>query len=425
MYAIGLTAPFGSGCTTTASILSRRLNYDSISLSVLLVERWKKRRRREPTRADLQAFGNELRLTYGAGVLARQAIERLEREHEDHSLSFDGIRNLGEIEALKEHYGRRFYLIALECPQSERWRRLERRYRAKGLSLADFNADNERDRMQEYAHGQQVQLCVDQADVLIVNNNRVGLRTLESKVIDFTQLATGEKPRYALAGEILMNLAHSAAHGSKCLKRQVGAVLVDAAPGEMGDVVGQGFNENPVGTSPCVEEPEYGADAQTNRPGRCYRDKARSEFFDQLFRSGGRCPKCGRILTGCVGPVPPWRCSNRRCAIDLEEYFWSERALTLCTAVHAEVAAIFSAGRRARGATLYTTTFPCFQCVEKIAAAGVKNVVFTEPYPDIRAAHRLELADIAFERFEGVRSSRFDEIFARARPYISEYRGRA
>ena len=31
-----------------------------------------------------------------------------------------------------------------------------------------------------------------------------------------------------------MNLAYSSAHGSKCLKRQVGAVLVEALPNIMG-----------------------------------------------------------------------------------------------------------------------------------------------------------------------------------------------
>jgi deoxycytidylate deaminase len=84
------------------------------------------------------------------------------------------------------------------------------------------------------------------------------------------------------------------------------------------------------------------------------------------------------------------------------------------------VAAILAAGSRARGTTLYTTTFPCFQCSEKIAQAGVNHIVFTEPYPDIRAAERLEIAGILIERFEGIRSSRFDDIFSRARPYISQ-----
>ena len=94
--------------------------------------------------------------------------------------------------------------------------------------------------------------------------------------------------------------------------------------------------------------------------------------------------------------------------------------MSLCTAVHAEVAALLAAGSRSRGATLYTTTFPCFQCAEKITYAGVKYVVYNEPYPDIRAAERLEIAGIEVARFEGIRSGRFDEIFSRARPFVSE-----
>jgi deoxycytidylate deaminase len=113
---------------------------------------------------------------------------------------------------------------------------------------------------------------------------------------------------------------------------------------------------------------------------------------------------------------PPWQCHN--CNVQLEDFFWPERAMSWCTAVHAEVAAILAAGIRAKGTTLYATTFPCFQCAEKIAQAGVKAVVFTESYPDVKAGYRLELAHISVTRFEGVRSSRFDEIFSKVRPYF-------
>jgi dCMP deaminase len=92
--------------------------------------------------------------------------------------------------------------------------------------------------------------------------------------------------------------------------------------------------------------------------------------------------------------------------------------MTLCTAIHAEVAAILSAGGRSRNTTLYTTTFPCFQCAEKLAQAGITNVVFNELYPDIRAADRLQIANVQVLRFEGVRSRRFDEIFSKARKSI-------
>ena len=185
----------------------------------------------------------------------------------------------------------------------------------------------------------------------------------------------------------------------------------------MGDVVALGFNENPLGTSPCVAERKYGADPLQNKPGNCYRDIVRHEFFNELIRAKRICPSCGSQIGG-FNYAPPWLCGA--CGADLEKFFWPERAMTKCTAVHAEVQAILAARGRANGTTLYTTTFPCFQCAEAISHAGIKWIVYTEPYPDVRSASRLEIAGIKVARFDGVRSRRFDEFFGRARPYISE-----
>jgi cytidine deaminase len=57
--------------------------------------------------------------------------------------------------------------------------------------------------------------------------------------------------------------------------------------------------------------------------------------------------------------------------------------------VHAEMAALLDASRRGvavRGCTLYTTTFPCHDCARHIVAAGIKRVVYIEPYPKSLAA---------------------------------------
>lgn len=416
---IGFAAPFGSGSTTAAKILREWDGYQHVSLSEFIREEWQKGHpRKQPTRARLQELGNEMRRVSGPGVLVRKAIEGLGKPVAGgQKLVVDGIRNLGEIEALREQFGRSFYLFSLECQPSTRWLRVKTVYEKSGLSLIDFSQDNERDRQQEYPYGQQVALCVDKADLLITNDNRTSLSKLGRVLKGYVQLVTGARPRYANASEIFMNLAYSSSHGSKCLKRQVGAAIVDAPPGSMGEVVGLGFNENPIGTFPCVEEPRYGADKRRRKPGRCYRDLVRAESFRQLAAQRGHCPACGSRFKGSFPDVAPWKCPQ--CSVDLEEFFWPERAMTLCTAVHAEVAALMAAGRRARGGTLYTTTFPCFQCSEKIMQAGIRHIVFTEPYPDIRAAERLDLAGIRVARFEGVRSSRFDEIFTRARPYAS------
>ncbi len=57
--------------------------------------------------------------------------------------------------------------------------------------------------------------------------------------------------------------------------------------------------------------------------------------------------------------------------------------------VHAEMEALLSCARsnaNTRGATLYSTTFPCHNCAKHIVAAGIVRVVYIEPYPKSKAA---------------------------------------
>jgi len=167
-----------------------------------------------------------------------------------------------------------------------------------------------------------------------------------------------------------------------------------------------GYNENPIGTKPCVEEPTY--------EGRCYRDIIRNAHFADLATRGARCPKCGEPLEYKNGP--PWRCTKcpeKAKKTNLESFFFPDRAMSWCTAVHAEVSAILAAAERARSGTLYTTTFPCFQCAEKITQAGIKTVYYSEAYPDPHSGKRLELSGLDLRQFEGVRSSSMERFFPR------------
>ena len=188
----------------------------------------------------------------------------------------------------------------------------------------------------------------------------MALGRFKTKILEVADLVARVTPRAPRQDEIWMHMAYATAHGSKCLKRRVGSVLVSTA----GDVVGTGYNENPRSTNPCAEEPTYN--------NRCYRDLIRNAHFQTLNATGARCPKCGEPLPKIDGP--PWMCpacAKRDEKTNLESYFFPDRAMNWCTAIHAEVWAILSAGERARGATLFSTTFPCMQCSEKIAQVGI------------------------------------------------------
>jgi hypothetical protein len=93
--------------------------------------------------------------------------------------------------------------------------------------------------------------------------------------------------------------------------------------------------------------------------------------------------------------------------------------------------AIIAAGRTGvsfRESSLYTTTFPCHTCTRHIIAAGIKRVVYIEPYPKSLApelhddAIRLVGDDttkgaehdvrIPFEPFVGIGPRRFFDLFS-------------
>lgn len=398
---IALTGPFGAGLTTAAQRLASQHGYHWINVSAQLREEWARRyRNHKPARSDLQRLGDELRQTEGTGALVERALSNVDFDLGD-SIVIESIKNIGEISDLKRRFGYRLLLIAILSDIGERRKRIISLYKELGLGANHLIDDDLRDRNEEVEYGQEVELCTDLADVILLNNS--SREEFHKKIDEFAGLVDRSKPRDLTTAEIHMQAAYSMARSSKCLKRHVGAILVDG----IGRVVAAGYNENPNGTRPCVEEELYNY--------RCHRDIVRTEHFASLVRRGARCPVCGNPLTTSEGP--PWRCI--RCheegrKTNLEIFYFPDRAMTWCTAVHAEARAILAAGDRARGSTLYTTTFPCMQCAEKIAEAGVSEVIYTEAYPDQYSAQRLALASVKVQQFEGVRSSAVEQLFPHA-----------
>jgi cytidine deaminase len=93
-------------------------------------------------------------------------------------------------------------------------------------------------------------------------------------------------------------------------------------------------------------------------------------------------------------------------------------------AVHAEMAAIVDAARRGvsvKDCTMYVTTFPCHLCARHIVAAGIRSVVYVEPYaksltadlyPDSISVDGDCEGKIGFEPFVGVAPRQYAKLFA-------------
>jgi len=80
-------------------------------------------------------------------------------------------------------------------------------------------------------------------------------------------------------------------------------------------------------------------------------------------------------------------------------------------------------GISTRGATLYTTTYPCHNCAKHIVASGVSRVLYIEPYPKSFATilhedsinsdgSSDETGKVSFEPFVGIGPRRFVDLFS-------------
>ena len=138
-----------------------------------------------------------------------------------------------------------------------------------------------------------------------------------------------------------MQMAELTARRSTCLRRSVGAVIVQER-----HVIATGYNGAPRGIKHCDER------------GGCLREKLN---------------------------VP------------------SGQRHELCMALHAEQNAIIQAatlGQSIEGATIYVTHQPCIICAKMIINAGISRIIVRQGYPDEMARQILDEAGIKIEMLE-------------------------
>jgi len=389
---IGLTGSFGSGCSYIAKEILTPKGYQRIALSDILREEHRSKTG-QPTenlkRQELQEFGDEIRREHGSKYLANKAIEDIHKSP-DTKWIVDSIRNPAEIGAL-QNYSNRFFLLGIYADRDVRWERTKNVFdddprEFDRLDKNDKGSNNEK-------HGQRVEDCFYDADVVLANNEHaeaIGnecFEVLKEKVLQYVDLI--EKPRKKTQPlnerEVLMAMAYAASQRSSCLKRKVGAVIVD----DLGNVISSGYNEVPREESACAKQYM-----------KCYRTHVLDAFFADLKKL-----------------VP----DTAEKEVELRERFRGTlKLLDHCRALHAEENAIVTLARNGNSiplekCTLYTTTYPCRTCANKIHNVGIKRVVYVEPYPQPEAKVILRKARIRDECFEGVTYRAFFRLYGEQR----------
>jgi len=86
---------------------------------------------------------------------------------EENQIVIVGIRNVGEVEALRQRFGQgQFWLVAVHADYETRWKRVE--HSGSYLSEDIFKRDDRRDSSEDDQYGQSVQRCVYEADYIEV-----------------------------------------------------------------------------------------------------------------------------------------------------------------------------------------------------------------------------------------------------------------
>ncbi len=177
---VGLVGPIAAGKSTIVVYLKNR-GFSPYSLSDRIREEILARGLLV-TRETLNKVSNELRETLGADILAKRTAELIDHENPERVV-IDSIRNPQEVNFLRNHFGAK--IIGLTAPQEKRFDFfIHRPINVEGVSgWEEFKALDDMELAQSGVYKQQVQTCLDLADIVIENNGTV--EELEQRVETF------------------------------------------------------------------------------------------------------------------------------------------------------------------------------------------------------------------------------------------------
>lgn len=310
-----------------------------------------------------------------------------------------------EVAALRSIYPQGFYLFGVYADEKRRLRRL---VEEKQIDESDAKKLIDRDADENVEFGQRVTDTFHLSDFFI--NVSGGQDECQQSVWRVLDLLFGDPYITPMFHEYAMFLAFAAALRSADLSRQVGAVVA-----KEGEIIGTGANDVPrygggLYWPDYDEEEKRFMDVKDGRDYTRGRDENRFEKSRMIKEIVDNAEKEG------LDRVALWNILEQSRIMDLTEFGRS---------VHAEMESLLCCARsgiNVKDATLYCTTFPCHNCAKHIVAAGIKEVVYVEPYEKSRALdfHQDstvfgsddEGRKVQFLPFVGVGPRRFVDLFS-------------
>ncbi|HUK10999.1 MAG TPA: anti-phage dCTP deaminase [Stellaceae bacterium] len=434
---IALVGYAGAGCTTAGRRLEAlldgggyRVHY--IRLSELIVAKApigtvptvESGLREGPTKfrraTRLQDVGDGLRKDFGSHAIAALGIKAIMQmrgtaDHGKQKIAFilDSLKHSDEVNLLRKVYDLSFRLVAVHCERSRRELRLIGRTASsakfKGVSDAEVKGYMDRDEKDKgNRFGQQVRDAFYLADYFIDNNtnSQDGFRN-NAELQRFIDLLLGNNLVRPTNAERGMFHAHAAGLQSSCLSRQVGAAL--QAPD--GRIIASGTNDVPrFGGGVYSEDTPQDhrchvwefSDGQITFRG-CHNTRHKNRLRDEitqwfadtfvglLAQAAHPLPKDGLDTAQKAREEAEKRMKEliSESSVKMDQIPGVKDLIEFSRSIHAEMDAVLNAARTGtspEGTTLYCTTFPCHSCARQLVAAGVRRVLYIEPYVKSLAA---------------------------------------
>lgn len=237
---IGITGFNSSGKDTAAEHLKKK-GFTSFSLSDMIRDEATKRGISQD-RANLQKLGNELREKFGAGVLAKMAVQRVHGKNTDFVIT--SIRNPSEVEELRKL--KEFVLFGVDCPIETRYERARNRARDKDVISFEKFKESEQLENSSLETGQQLDKVMKMSDRRIANDSTV---EIFHKRIDDALLERNKTKSRVDWDTYFMNIAREVATRGTCDRKFVGAVIVRDKV-----ILSTGYNGSIRGMPHCSED---------------------------------------------------------------------------------------------------------------------------------------------------------------------------
>jgi deoxycytidylate deaminase len=436
---IALVGPVGSGVSTAADFLKETLDGDfGYDVAPIMkpsdVIRAQSRRvgitpphnaRTANYISQMQDAGNKLRSQFGNNYLIEKIVEQIKKYRTEASgyegdnempgrraYIIDSLKSLEELDLLRDIYRDTLCVIGVFAPDIIRDERL------KDLDYPDDERKKvmARDQGELATFGQATRKLFVRSDFFVCNDRR--REDLHANLKRFLNIVFGTEIHTPTRAESAMYEADAAAASSACMSRQVGASIVSAS----GELIAVGWNDVPKFGGSLYSEEDRATLVEhngiANRDHRCYNwggNKCHNETKRIALMD-----KVALAVVG-TGQVKNTGKDAVRKAIGTTDI---NALIEFSRSIHAEMEAILSVAREGKhslvGATLYTNTYPCHNCARHIVAAGIREVVYIEPYLKSLAIelHNDVITEtpnapgmVIFKQFSGVAPANYLKLF--------------